>query len=67
MQLENVKANIGRTVIFRDSQYILSAMICRRKGNGYYYQVELQDKCKRSIVIARPEEIELEVSENDQI
>lgn len=34
MQLENVKANIGRTVIFRDSQYILSAMICRRKGNG---------------------------------
>jgi hypothetical protein len=65
MKTENVRANLGRTVIFDNSKYMLSAMICRRKGNGYYYQVELQDKCKRSIVIARPEEIELEVSEND--
>jgi len=65
VKVENVKSNLGKTVIFNKTEYILSAMICRRKGNEYYYQVELQDKCKRSIVIARPEKIELEVSEND--
>jgi len=60
MKTENVRANLGRTVIFDNSKYMLSAMICRRKGNEYYYQVELQDKCNRSIVITTPDKIELE-------
>lgn len=60
MKVENVKSNLGKTVIFNKTEYILSAMICRRKGNEYYYQVELQDKCNRSIVITTPDKIKLE-------
>ena len=53
--MQTVREHIGQTVIFKDTEYKLTAIICR----GTIYQAELTDKCNRSVCIVRLEDIEI--------
>lgn len=51
-----VRKWLGKTVIFRETEYLLTAIICRNN----MYQAELTDvKQNKSVVIARMEEVEV--------
>ena len=60
MQAEDIKKYLNKPVKYQGSEYILTGAIFRRNDKGYYYQVELTDKCKNSICIARLEDVEVE-------
>ncbi len=61
MQIEEVKRNLNRIVVYKDvpDTYRLTACILRRGEKGIFYQAELQDvKAKNSVLICRLEDIE---------
>ncbi len=45
MELEQVKRNLNKMVVYKDiaNIYRLTACIIRKNENGFYYQVELED------------------------
>lgn len=51
--MQTVREYLGQNVIFKDTEYKLTAIICR----GTIYQAELTDKCNRSVCIVRLEGI----------
>ena len=64
MKIEEVKRNLNKMVRYKDSKnnidndYMLTGCIIRRDSKkGFYYQVELQEKDTRSIVIASLEDV----------
>ena len=63
MQIEQVKKNLNKMIVYQGKQniYRLTACIIRRNANGFYYQAELQDtKCNNSIVYCGLNDIEAE-------
>ena len=65
MTEREIKYNLNKPVMFRDSEYILTGAIIRLGEKGYFYQAELTDmKQRRSVVIARL--IEVKIKESDE-
>ena len=61
MDIQRVKYNIGRQVLFRGVPYTLTACIMRPGGAGFHFQAELKDtKAESSLVIADLKEVEEE-------
>lgn len=58
MTPQEVKDRLGNTVTWHGTEYILNAYILRKNFDRIYRQAELQDKTKRSVIIARLEEVE---------
>lgn len=54
-------AALDKTVIHRDIEYRLKAIVKSIKDNSYYYQCVLQDKCNRSITIANCKDVVLKI------
>lgn len=58
MKIEEVKRNLDKPVMHKDSTYKLTACILRKNEKGFFYQAELLDtKCGRSVVICSLEEV----------
>lgn len=53
--MQTVREYLGQNVIFKDTEYKLTAIICR----GAIYQAELTDKCDHSVCIVRLEDIKI--------
>lgn len=53
MRIEQVKANMGKPVRYGDSIYTLTACIMRLGKQGLFYQAEILDKHKNSVIICR--------------
>ena len=59
MDIQRVKFNLGRQVLFRGVPYTLTACIMRQGEQGFYFQAELRDnKAASAIVIADLKEVE---------
>lgn len=58
MDLKDIKRHLNNTVLYKNSQYILTACILRKNRDGFYYQVELEDIHANSISICRLEDIQ---------
>lgn len=59
MDISRVKFNLGRKVIYHDTEYVLSACIIRASEQGYFYQAELKDlSALHSVIVARLSEVE---------
>lgn len=60
MEVKEITPNLNKPVKYKDALYTLTAGIIRRDKDGkLYYQVELQDKCNRSISIANLKEVHI--------
>lgn len=63
MDIKKVKSNLNKSVLYTsqksgiNSEYILTACIIRRSKKSFFYQVELQDKKSKCIIIASLEDI----------
>lgn len=58
MDISRVKLNLGRKVIYHDTEYMLSACIIRTSEQGYFYQAELKElSALNSVIIARLSEV----------
>ena len=57
MKIEEVKRNMNHSVIYGGSKYTLTGCILR-KDKDFYYQAELLDETKRSVVIVRLEKVQ---------
>ena len=59
MELEEVKRNLNKNVVYKkETHYKLTACIIRRGKKGFFYQAELQDlKAKSSIIYSKLEDI----------
>lgn len=51
MDISRVKFNLGRKVIYDDTEYLLTACTIRPSEHGFFYQAELQDTSASSSVI----------------
>lgn len=62
MDISQVKKNLGRKVIYNETEYLFSGCIIRPdEQHGFYYQAELQDlKANSSVIICRLPEIKEE-------
>ena len=60
MQVSEVKANLGKLVVYDGSNYRLTAYILRRDKSGKLrYQLELSDIKARAVLIAPMSEVEV--------
>lgn len=60
MLAKDIKVNLNKTVIYGGSEYTLHKFTVFKPDNLHYqYEVILLDKCKNSIVVAAPSDIEL--------
>lgn len=58
MDISKVKRNLGRKILYNDTEYVLSACIIRISEEGFFYQAEIQDiTALRSVVICRLEDL----------
>lgn len=57
MNIEEVKRNMNHHVTYEGSKYTLTGCILR-KAEEFYYQAELLDETKRSVVIVRLEKVQ---------
>lgn len=60
MQIEQVKRNINKMIVYKDKAdiYKLTACILRKNKDGFFYQAELSDtKHGRSVIICKLEEV----------
>ena len=59
MNIEAVKKNLNRSVIYKDIKdvYILTACIIRKNDNGFFYQAEIKDKNANSLIFCKLEDI----------
>lgn len=65
MQIEQVKRNLNKMIVYKDKAniYKLTACILRRNKEGFYYQAEILDTVQgNSVIICKLEDI-AEVSE----
>lgn len=60
MEINRIKFNLNRKVIYDGTQYLLDSVILRKhkKTNIFYYQAELQDLKAHSLLICSLEKIE---------
>jgi hypothetical protein len=54
-----VKENIGRKVVFKGSEYYLSAYILRKKDGKFHHQAELADLHHNTVYIVELEKVEV--------
>ena len=57
MNIEEVKRNMNRPVTYEGSKYTLTGCILR-KSDKFYYQAELLDVNKNSVLIVRLEKVQ---------
>lgn len=58
MDISRVKKNLGKKVIYKDTEYLLSGCIIRTNENGFFYQAELQDlTASHSVLICELNEL----------
>lgn len=59
MDIQRVKFNLGRQVLFHGKPYRLTACVMRPGNGGFYFQAELKDQnAESSLVIANLKEVE---------
>lgn len=60
MTLAEIKFNMNDTVLYKGNEYTLIGCIFRKdkKTNQFYYQAELFDRCERSTLVCRLEDVE---------
>ena len=65
MQAKDIKNYLNNTVIYtgenpylKGCEFILTGAIFRKNDKGFYYQAELQDKCKNSVCMVKIEDVE---------
>ena len=59
MDIQRVKFNLGRQVLFHGKPYRLTACVMRPGNGGFYFQAELKDQnAESSLVIADLKEVE---------
>lgn len=59
MQATEIKKYLNKPVKYKGKEYILTGAIFRKDKN-YYYQAELLDNCKNSVLIVKLEDVEVE-------
>lgn len=58
MDRRKIKENLNKDVIYKDTEYIMTACIFRLKDDGTLYcQAEIKDKSANSVLICRLEDI----------
>jgi hypothetical protein len=61
MDIQRVKFNLGRQVLFCGKPYRMTACVMRPGSTGFHFQAELKDaKAESSLVIADLKEVEEE-------
>lgn len=63
--IEEIKANLGKDVLWHDKKYRLNAYVLRHKDMKLYKSVELQDRETKAVYIVLLKEVEVIKSEND--
>lgn len=59
MEKARVKFNLGRTVQYRGTAYLMTACIMRQGAQGFRFQAELTDlKARSSLIIADLKDVE---------
>lgn len=59
MEVKDIIPSLNKKVIYKESEYILTASVIRRNEQGkLFYQAELLDKNKHAVYIVRLEDIE---------
>ena len=56
MDIKDVKRYMGRTIIYEGTEYTLTGCILR-KSDKFYYQAELLDETRRSVLIVGLEKV----------
>lgn len=58
MEVKEIIPNLNKTVIYDNTEYLLTGSIIRKDKHGkLYYQAEILDKNKNSVCIVRLEDI----------
>lgn len=59
MELARVKFNLNQRVLYKDIEYIFTACILRQNSSrgNFYYQAELLDNNKNSILVCKLSEV----------
>lgn len=65
MMIEEIKANLGKNVLWHDEKYRLNAYVLRHKDMKLYKSVELQDNKTKAVYIVPLKEVEVIKSENN--
>lgn len=55
---EEIRESLEEPVMFEGSEYILTGAIFRKGKDGYYYELELSTKNRRSVVIVKIENVD---------
>lgn len=60
MELQEVKRNLNKPVLYKGTEYKLTACILRKGADGIYYTAELLDiKHGKSVLICKLSDIEV--------
>lgn len=58
MTEHDIKYNLNHDVMYQGNVYKLVGATIRLNDKGYYYQAEILDKCKNSVLIVKLENIQ---------
>ena len=57
MDLQEVKSNLNKDVLYNGVKYELVACILRKNEQGYFYQAEIKNKRANSVMICKLDDI----------